>query len=319
MIKWEEVNLIKIIKIGSENMTKYNKTIYFMLMLTIYLCVIPFIAALILGLIRISFSNDTAKRAMLLFITPFLCSLIPGLIYFFISRENIKKTLYIKKISLKNIILIVIMAILIQPAANFISAVSSFIFPNNASEAIGSISQIPLWEFILISAILPAVFEECIFRGIILSGCRSTGIAKSAIISGLFFGIMHLDPHQFIYAFLIGIFLGLFVTYTGSIFSSIIAHFTINGTQGILAYISESIQKPEYDIPIEETLEAYIYIFIMAIIFSILFGITFSYFKKYNKSNITSPEEAPPKNIITIPFITIIIIFIGYLVFIQTL
>ncbi len=221
-------------------MSKYKQTVFFMLILLIYLCIIPFILPIILIMLGLNLSDD-----VILFFTPLFCSLIPIIFYFYATKENITDILRIKKINIKNLLLIVIMSFFIQPVLNFIALITSFIFPNSASEVMSSISNIPFINYILVAAILPAIFEELLFRGIILSGCKKVGILKSALISGIFFGIMHLDPHQFIYAFIAGTIFSIFVLYSDSIFASIVAHFVINFTQAVLVYIATNNYSTE--------------------------------------------------------------------------
>ncbi len=311
-------------------MYKYKQTVLFMMFLLLYLCFIPFIFPFIIEISGIRFKDVASLHAFLLMLNPIICFFLPGALYFAVTNENIKNTLKINKLSIKNFFLIVLMAFLIQPAANFIALITSLIFPNNVSDVMNTISSMPVWIFILVSAILPAIFEELMFRGIILSGCRSVGIFKSALISGLFFGIMHLDPHQFIYAFVIGGFFSAFVIYSNSILASITAHFVINCTQGILMLLINflnSLLPPSKIAEIEESselinIDSIISVGITALIFVILFSLTFVYFIKSNKENLPSEykqeynqsEENPPERIITIPFIAVIVIFVTYLI-----
>jgi len=65
-------------------------------------------------------------------------------------------------------------------------------------------------EYIFISvlsiAIVPAFLEEMLFRGVILNGFKDNYSHKKAIIvSSLLFGVVHLNPWQFVTAFLFGI------------------------------------------------------------------------------------------------------------------
>lgn len=299
-------------------MERYSRTIKFMLLLLIYLCLIPFVISIFFNVLSNSVGYNFLGSTFLMFITPFLCSLLPAVLYFSVTRENYKEVLSLNKISLSNVILIVIMAILIQPIANFVSYITSYLFTNTASEAMNSISDVPFWFFLLISAILPAIFEEVVFRGIILSGVRSAGVLKSALISGLFFGIIHLNPHQFIYAFLIGIVFALFVIYTKSIYSSILAHFIINGTQGFILYMSKNFySQEELSVATQSdfSVASILYSGATAIVFLILFYFVFRYFKKKNEGNLIKSFDDPPQNLITIPFIIIIVLFIAYLLF----
>ena len=47
-------------------------------------------------------------------------------------------------------------------------------------------------------------------------------------MSGLVFGLFHLNINQFCYAFVIGVVFAFLVEATGSIWSSVLAHFAIN-------------------------------------------------------------------------------------------
>ena len=71
--------------------------------------------------------------------------------------------------------------------------------------------------------------EELIFRGIILDGLlRRYSPMKSIIISSVLFGIVHLNPWQFISAFIIGLFSGWVYYRTRKLTLSIIIHFINN-------------------------------------------------------------------------------------------
>jgi membrane protease YdiL (CAAX protease family) len=58
---------------------------------------------------------------------------------------------------------------------------------------------------VLFVGIIPAFIEEMLFRGIILNGFKENYSHKKAIIvSSLLFGIVHLNPWQFVTAFIMG-------------------------------------------------------------------------------------------------------------------
>jgi membrane protease YdiL (CAAX protease family) len=59
---------------------------------------------------------------------------------------------------------------------------------------------------IILVGIIPGLTEEMFFRGIILNGFeKNYSNKKAVIISALLFGIIHLNPWQFVTAFIIGI------------------------------------------------------------------------------------------------------------------
>lgn len=84
---------------------------------------------------------------------------------------------------------------------------------------------------ILSACLVGPAFEELLFRGIIFTGLRrkfSFGLAL--IIQALLFGLMHGNPWQFLYAFILGILLGLLVKWSGSISPAILLHIFINSS-----------------------------------------------------------------------------------------
>ena len=90
-------------------------------------------------------------------------------------------------------------------------------------------SSIPMFFVnIVVVALMPAICEEFIFRGVILNGLKSTGKVKMIVLSGLMFSIMHLSLQQSVYQFILGMVLSAIVMITGSIVSSIILHFFNN-------------------------------------------------------------------------------------------
>ncbi len=92
-------------------------------------------------------------------------------------------------------------------------------------------------------AVVPAVVEELIFRGVLYHAYRENGVILGAVACGLAFGIMHLNLNQFCYAAVLGIIFCIFVEITGSIFSSITAHFVINGWNVLLLAVQQPLQE----------------------------------------------------------------------------
>lgn len=78
------------------------------------------------------------------------------------------------------------------------------------------------------TALLPAVCEETLNRGIFLNGHSMFGMRKSVLLSGLMFGLLHMNIEQFFYATLIGFLLGYLCWWCGSIYPGMIVHFMNN-------------------------------------------------------------------------------------------
>lgn len=172
-----------------------------------------------------------------------LLLLVPTIIYFILTRQSVIETLRLKKIGVKTIFIVIAIGLIAMPIATFLSLITQFVFPNRISQVVSALDNIPFIIRIGVVALTPAICEEITMRGVILAGYDNINIRKSAIMTGLFFGIIHMDGNQFLYAFALGVIFAYLVRITGSIFSSIICHFVINGTQLLLAELSTLFLK----------------------------------------------------------------------------
>jgi sodium transport system permease protein len=85
-------------------------------------------------------------------------------------------------------------------------------------------------------ALTPAICEEALFRGPILRGLRTRlSPAGAAILTGLLFGIYHLDPWRLLPTAVLGVALSGIALASDSIVPAMIAHFVNNACLIILA------------------------------------------------------------------------------------
>jgi membrane protease YdiL (CAAX protease family) len=86
-------------------------------------------------------------------------------------------------------------------------------------------------------ALTPAICEEALFRGPILRGlCSQLGPVTAVAMTGLLFGIFHLDFARVLPASLLGVLLSLIALRSGSILPAMLAHFLNNSILVVLAY-----------------------------------------------------------------------------------
>ena len=187
--------------------------------------------------------NITDIRIMLT-LNHIIVFIIPAIIYLLITRQSPKKVLRLNKLYVKDLLIIIGLAFVCQPIMTFFSLISQFFFENEIGNFVGEIVNTPYWILLLLVAVLPAITEEITVRGVVLSGYDNKNTYVACIASGLIFGIMHLDPQQFLYATVLGFILALVVRITNSIFAASIMHFIINGT-------SITIQKVISLLPVE--------------------------------------------------------------------
>ncbi len=107
---------------------------------------------------------------------------------------------------------------------------------------------------ILVIALLPAVFEETLFRRIQLHGMQrgGWGTAPVIFISGALFSLFHGSPEQTLYQFACGCVYALLAIRSGSVLPTVLAHFANNAV--ILALTSAGYE----DIPSSAKLPFYL-------------------------------------------------------------
>ena len=77
-------------------------------------------------------------------------------------------------------------------------------------------------------AVLPAIFEELMMRGVVLGELLPYGKGFAIITSGVLFGLMHMNAVQLPFACIAGIAMAFAAVYTGSLLMSMLLHFTNN-------------------------------------------------------------------------------------------
>ena len=88
---------------------------------------------------------------------------------------------------------------------------------------------------LLAIAVIPAICEEILFRGYILRSFeKSWGIITAILVSGLFFGLFHLQAGNLIPLSTLGVVLATMTWLSGSIWPAIFAHFINNGMAVII-------------------------------------------------------------------------------------
>ncbi len=89
---------------------------------------------------------------------------------------------------------------------------------------------------ILTVCLLPAVFEEAFFRGILTRSLAPAGRLFAALICGAYFSLFHMNPAQTPYQFVVGFCFCLLALDSGSVLPTVFAHFLNNLVIVVLAY-----------------------------------------------------------------------------------
>ncbi len=154
--------------------------------------------------------------------------LLPAGVYVAIFNINVYRCIPYRKIKPLDILLSLAVGYLLVPITLILNFITTLIFRNYVT---GSISELMLYPFfiqILLIAVIPALTEEFIFRGLFYHSYRRNGIVGAAIFSAIVFGAAHLNINQFCYAVVMGVVFAYLVEATGSMWSSMLAHFAFN-------------------------------------------------------------------------------------------
>ena len=192
----------------------------------------------VLAGIENDYVHETISTGIIQF---FIMFALPLALYFLFFKQKPKeafKNLGFKKISFKIVLISIgigICAFVLNLfVANFFSVILEMF--GYAPESFGSsgggltYTTIPSFLFgILTVAIMPALFEEFLHRGVLLkSTAKTMGYKWAIIFSSLCFGLMHLNVEQFFYATILGILMGLIASMSDSIWPAVIVHFCNN-------------------------------------------------------------------------------------------
>ena len=141
---------------------------------------------------------------------------------------------------------------------------------------------------ILILAVLPAICEELLYRGVIFNGLRKFGSVWAVLISALFFALAHGSAMQFFYQLILGVVLALIVLKSGSIFASSLVHFLNNAIVVIYNYIVLNTGG-EAEVVFEPWLVAVS--FIAAVVGGLLIWLVFYFMKERKKEDEKTQNE----------------------------
>jgi membrane protease YdiL (CAAX protease family) len=118
----------------------------------------------------------------------------------------------------------------------FIEFLQLFGYTPNSSGSIPSTQGWLLFPAIIVIAVLPAIMEEALFRGVILGGVEEdAGSIKAIFIVGFLFSLFHGSAEQTIYQFICGCVFAFLAIRSRSILPTILIHF-INNALIIVLY-----------------------------------------------------------------------------------
>ncbi|WAW13986.1 ABC transporter permease subunit/CPBP intramembrane protease [Peptostreptococcus equinus] len=161
------------------------------------------------------------------------------MLYAWYIKIDYKNVFKLNKFSLSDLLIALLIWSISFVLVIALTQLMMYILPNSqqsAKELSKFIINKEIWVNILVVALMPAICEELLFRGFILSSFSKDGeITNSAIIiTGLLFGILHLYLFKILPIAVLGMALSLIVKKTKSIIPSMSMHF-LNNLISVLA------------------------------------------------------------------------------------
>lgn len=259
--------------------------------------------------------------------------LFPAVLYVLVSKINIIKCIPYRKLRLVDGLLSLLVGYTLIPTMLFVSNLTSLFSHNYLQDSMSELLTYPFIVQLLIIAVLPAFVEEFIFRGLLYHSYRKNGILGAALVSGLVFGLMHLNINQLSYAVLMGAVFALLVEATGSMFSSMLAHLAVNSYSIIMLKLVslvsggsalENTGASLRDFPAPVIIIQLMMLLVMAIGF---LGLAFLLFKKiadrngrWNYLTAQLRKGVKPQNgehFITAPLVVTVIAAVAYMLYIE--
>jgi membrane protease YdiL (CAAX protease family) len=164
-----------------------------------------------------------------------------SLLYCKLTKRNFISVMALKKISIRQAVLVIFVAIGTYIFAVGVNSISMQLFPVAVkdSQAISKLltSSSTLLGLIIV-VLIPAFFEEIFFRGVLLDAYEGVNKKLKYFILTLIFATFHGNVMQIVYVMFLGIILLKVREYTGSLLGSITLHAVNNAISFSLSKVA---------------------------------------------------------------------------------
>ena len=287
----------------------FNYLIYAILTIIIQIIIMIIIGALNSNIID-NFNSFTILSAICNYILPFP-------IFIYLMRKIDSQKLEKQSLSIKKFITYIAITITLMWIGNIlglaITAIISFFTPFEVINPVQTlINSTDIWLNLFLISIIGPIFEEILFRKLLIDRSIKYGAKVSILLSALIFGLIHGNLNQFFYAFLLGGFFAYVYIKTGEIKYTITLHIIVNMMGSVVSlFVGKSAQNL-----ISGTIQpldlATIIIYVLVILISFLIALI--KLCQYKKIKL---EDIPGKITLSQPFKTVIVnpgmlLFIGF-------
>lgn len=170
----------------------------------------------------------------------------------------------------------------------------------NSEILLPSMDGFGLFGVLLVVAVLPAVFEEFFFRGVLLRGLRAFGEVGAVLLCGAFFSLYHQNPAQTLYQFFCGAAFALVALRSGSILPTVLSHFFNNA----LIILLEKFSLTTFSTPV---LIVVMSVSVCCLIFSLLYLLVLDKNKLQQPFIALEERQVERKNIIRLSLFGVLV------------
>lgn len=122
------------------------------------------------------------------------------------------------------------------PIAMFLNYFAGILSSAGADSA-EDVNTYPLILSLVVFAVVPAVVEEFVFRGVILGAYSKVDVKAGIVISSLFFALLHFSFGSVMYGFFFGLLFAVIRLSTGNLVYTIIMHCLFNTINVLMSYM----------------------------------------------------------------------------------
>ena len=223
-----------------------------------------------------------------------LIFVLPSVFYCKLRGKKVTKKLPFQKLSghkvgfiISSFGVLVFGSALLQTATFYIFGAESQASMYQTYSPLGATSLTNIAYIIIALAIIPAITEEFVFRGIIQSEYSDYGVGVAILMSALMFAMLHFNLSQFIIYFFCGVVASYTVYITRSVFAGMVLHL-LNNLYALFfeSTIWNAIRSPNSLI---------FFLFVVTTLFIIFLMISFNGAEKILYISGVNGEESPPE------------------------
>ena len=257
---------------------------------------VTYILTSLSGFVKIEDGQYGTEIFFAILVLQIITFVLPGIFYCRLNGADYIGKLNLKPFGFRSLLFVIPASLLMFLSSALIRLLGLYFSSGQyvPTVSVGGISIMDAVFILLVYCVCPALCEEFIFRGIVLSSYRQYGIICCITVSSALFAMLHFSITDFPLYFVSGIILASVALITRSVFPCMIIHFLNNAFVIFLEdYLWQMIVRPK---------NIALFVFIIGALFLLLLFICLSHAEEivYRYSSIINENENPVKKEFTI-------------------